>query len=111
MKKARVPTQRAAASMTWCPAFSTTPRVSRMKAISLSGLSRVTALRQGGLPVRLDAVLVEAGDNSARIYAENQAKTCSALGIDYKLHRITPAHHEGTAFDEIAGRILLLIKA
>jgi len=68
--------------------------------------ARVAALRAAGVPVRLDAVLVEAGDNSARVYAENQAKTCAALGIDYKLHRLTPgAGHE---FDEIAGRVLLL---
>lgn len=56
-------------------------------------------------PVRLDAVLVEAGDNGARIYAENQAKTCAALGIDYRLHRIIPTE---SAFDDIAGRVLLL---
>ncbi len=59
----------------------------------------------GGLGVvRLDAVLVDAGDNSSKVYAENQAKTCQALGIDYKLHRL-PA---GSGFDDIAGRVLLL---
>lgn len=57
--------------------------------------------------VRLDAVLVEAGDNGARVYAENQAKTCSTLGIEYRLHRITPTD-AAHAFDEIAGRVLLL---
>lgn len=57
--------------------------------------------------VRLDAVLVEAGDNGARVYAENQAKTCAALGIEYRLHRITPTD-PAHAFDEIAGRVLLL---
>jgi len=59
----------------------------------------------GGLGVvRLDAVLVDAGDNSSKVYAENQAKTCQQLGIDYKLHRL-PA---GSGFDDIAGRVLLL---
>lgn len=67
---------------------------------------RIASLKEAGVPVRLDAVLVEAGDNSARVYAENQAKTCNALGIDYRLHRISPEPE--TAFDEIAGRILLL---
>ncbi|MBL9001755.1 MAG: bifunctional 5,10-methylenetetrahydrofolate dehydrogenase/5,10-methenyltetrahydrofolate cyclohydrolase [Phycisphaerae bacterium] len=69
--------------------------------------SRVAALRERGIGVRLDAVLVEAGDNSARVYAENQARTCAQLGIDYRLHRITP-DSEATAYDEIAGRVLLL---
>jgi methylenetetrahydrofolate dehydrogenase (NADP+) / methenyltetrahydrofolate cyclohydrolase len=69
--------------------------------------ARVEALRSRGKDVRLDAVLVEAGDNSARVYAENQARTCEALGIAYRLHRVvlTDSTH---AFDEIAGRVLLL---
>ena len=54
-------------------------------------------------PVRLDAVLV-GDDRSANLYASNQEKTCRAVGIDYRLHRI-PA---GAGFDEIAGRVLLL---
>ncbi|MEE2682154.1 MAG: bifunctional 5,10-methylenetetrahydrofolate dehydrogenase/5,10-methenyltetrahydrofolate cyclohydrolase [Planctomycetota bacterium] len=54
-------------------------------------------------PVRLDAVLV-GEDRSAALYAANQEKTCRAVGIDYRLHRI-PA---GAGFDEIAGRVLLL---
>ena len=53
--------------------------------------------------MRLDAVLV-GGDRAAAIYAENQAKTCAAVGIDYRLHRLP----EGAAYDDIAGRILLL---
>lgn len=66
--------------------------------------SRVQAVRAIGGMVRLDAVLVESGDNAARVYAENQAKTCHALGIDYKLHRLA----DGAGYDDIAGRILLL---
>ncbi|MBS0196614.1 MAG: bifunctional 5,10-methylenetetrahydrofolate dehydrogenase/5,10-methenyltetrahydrofolate cyclohydrolase [Planctomycetes bacterium] len=69
--------------------------------------ARAASIRQRGGRVRLDAVLVEAGDNSARVYAENQAKTSQMLDIDYRLHRIAPASLE-TAFDEIAGRVLLL---
>src|SRR5205814_1340975 len=66
--------------------------------------SRVEAVRKAGGHVRLDAVLVESGDNGARLYAENQAKTCAQLGIEYKLHRL--AH--GAGYDDIAGRVLLL---
>jgi methylenetetrahydrofolate dehydrogenase (NADP+)/methenyltetrahydrofolate cyclohydrolase len=70
--------------------------------------SRVKALQsRAGLfarPVRLDALIVDSGDNAARQYAENQGKTCAALGIQYKLHTLSPkADH-----DEIAGRVLLL---
>ena len=57
--------------------------------------------------VRLDAILVEAGDNGARVYAENQAKMCASMGIEYRLHRIAPSEH-GSVFDDIAGRVLLL---
>ena len=53
--------------------------------------------------VRLDAVMV-GDDPSSAVYAENQAKTCREVGIDYRLHRIGL----GAGFDEIAGRILLL---
>lgn len=68
--------------------------------------ARAAALASRGLPVRLDAVLVESGDTAARVYAENQARTCAALGIEYRLHRIVAP--SGATFDEIAGRILLL---
>ncbi len=71
---------------------------------------RVAALRiSTGLdrPVRLDAIIVDAGDNSARVYADNQAKTCAQLGIEYKLHSITTGQG-AQAFDDIAGRVLLL---
>jgi methylenetetrahydrofolate dehydrogenase (NADP+)/methenyltetrahydrofolate cyclohydrolase len=66
--------------------------------------SRVEAVRKAGGQVRLDAVLVESGDNGARLYAENQAKTCNQLGIEYKLHRLG----QGAGYDDIAGRVLLL---
>ena len=56
-----------------------------------------------GRPVRLDAVLV-GDDRSAGLYAENQARTCREVGIDYRLHRL-PA---GSGYDDIAGRVLLL---
>jgi methylenetetrahydrofolate dehydrogenase (NADP+)/methenyltetrahydrofolate cyclohydrolase len=66
--------------------------------------SRVEAVRKVSGQVRLDAVLVESGDNGARLYADNQAKTCNQLGIDYKLHRLA----QGAGYDDIAGRVLLL---
>lgn len=66
--------------------------------------ARVEELRRRGKAVRLDAVLVDSGDSAARVYADNQAKTCAALGIEYKLH-LLPA---GAAYDDIAGRVLLL---
>ena len=50
--------------------------------------ARVAALRARGGSVSLDAVLVESGDSAARIYAENQGKTCAALGIGYRLHEL-----------------------
>ena len=63
----------------------------------------VTRIQAAGRPVRLDAVLV-GSDRAAAIYAENQAKTCAAVGIDYRLHRLP----DGAGYDDIAGRILLL---
>mgnify|MGYP002777698223 CR=1 FL=1 len=66
--------------------------------------ARVRVLRERGRSVRLDAVLVDSGDSSARVYADNQARTCASLGIEYKLH-LLPA---GAAYDDIAGRVLLL---
>ena len=66
--------------------------------------ARVAALRAKGMSVRLDAVLVDGGDNSSRVYADNQAKTCLSLGIEYKLH-VLPST---ALFDEIAGRVLLM---
>lgn len=65
---------------------------------------RVAEAGRRGLSACLDAVLVDSGDSAARVYAENQRKTCEALGIGYRLH-VLPA---GSGFDEIAGRVLLL---
>lgn len=65
---------------------------------------RVKALRAASRPVGLDAILVDAGDTAARVYTDNQKRTCDELGIDYRLHGLpgTSGH------DEIAGRVLLL---
>lgn len=63
----------------------------------------IARIKASGRPVRLDAVLV-GSDRAAAIYAENQAKTCAAVGIDYRLHRLP----DGAGYDDIAGRILLL---
>jgi methylenetetrahydrofolate dehydrogenase (NADP+)/methenyltetrahydrofolate cyclohydrolase len=63
----------------------------------------VTRIQEANRPVRLDAVLV-GSDRAASIYSENQAKTCTAVGIDYRLHRLP----DGAGYDDIAGRILLL---
>lgn len=60
-------------------------------------------IREAGRPVRLDAILV-GDDRAAAIYAENQARTCAAVGIEYVLHRL-PA---GSRYDDVAGRVLLL---
>ena len=47
----------------------------------------VAALSAAGRPVRLVALLV--GDNpAARVYAENQKRTCAQVGIDYRLHQL-----------------------
>lgn len=63
----------------------------------------IARIKAAGRPARLDAVLV-GSDRAAAIYAENQAKTCAAVGIDYRLHRLP----DGAVYDDIAGRILLL---
>lgn len=66
--------------------------------------ARVATLASRGRDVRLDALLVESGDNGSRVYADNQARTCEMLGIRYKLHHL----HENSGYDDIAGRVLLL---
>jgi methylenetetrahydrofolate dehydrogenase (NADP+) / methenyltetrahydrofolate cyclohydrolase len=48
---------------------------------------RVAALQAEGKNVRLDAVLV-GGDQGAHLYAKNQAKACSTVGIEYMLHEL-----------------------
>ncbi len=50
--------------------------------------ARVQAVFSTGSKVQLDAILVDGGDNGARVYADNQAKTCEKLGIAYRLHRL-----------------------
>jgi methylenetetrahydrofolate dehydrogenase (NADP+)/methenyltetrahydrofolate cyclohydrolase len=60
-------------------------------------------IRASGRPARLDAVLV-GNDAAAELYAQNQARTCAEVGIEYRLHRL-PA---GCGFEEVAGRVLLL---
>lgn len=65
---------------------------------------RISALKARGRPVRLDAVIVAAGDNASRVYAENQARSCAELGIEHRLHELP----EAAGFDEVAGRVLLL---
>jgi len=49
---------------------------------------RASALRERGFAPKLDAILVESGDNGARVYAQNQARTCETLGIAYQLHTL-----------------------
>ena len=61
--------------------------------------ARAKAVRDAGGTVRLDAVLVDSGDNGARVYAENQGKTCRELGIDYRLHELPST----STFDDISG--------
>lgn len=68
---------------------------------------RVKGVQARGGQVRLDAVLVGTADNGARVYAENQGKTCNAVGIGYKLHELGTEAEEAT-YDDIAGRVLLL---
>lgn len=50
--------------------------------------ARVETVRQRGEDVRLDAILACSGDSPARVYAENQARTCAELGIGYRLHEL-----------------------
>jgi methylenetetrahydrofolate dehydrogenase (NADP+)/methenyltetrahydrofolate cyclohydrolase len=70
---------------------------------------RVLAVKARGGVVRLDAVLVGSADNAARVYAQNQGKTCAAVGIEYKLHELgSVAGDAPVGYDEIAGRVLLL---
>jgi methylenetetrahydrofolate dehydrogenase (NADP+) / methenyltetrahydrofolate cyclohydrolase len=64
---------------------------------------RATALRQNGRSVRLDAILAS-DDPGAAIYAQNQARTCGELGIEYVLHHLDP----DSTYEEVAGRVLLL---
>lgn len=57
---------------------------------------RATVLREQGFTPKLDALLVESGDNGARVYAQNQARTCQAIGIDYQLHTLPKGSDQKT---------------
>ena len=61
------------------------------------------ALRAAGTPASLDAVIVSAGDNAARVYAENQANTCERVGIGYRLHELPGDSDEDAIVRAIAG--------
>jgi methylenetetrahydrofolate dehydrogenase (NADP+)/methenyltetrahydrofolate cyclohydrolase len=64
---------------------------------------RVRQAKASGRAVRLDAVLV--GENkSAGIYAENQARACRAIGIEYVLHELPSS----ATHDDVAGLIAQL---
>ena len=65
---------------------------------------RADALRDQGTPAKLDAILVDSGDNGARIYAENQARTCGNLGIEYKLHELPM----GSSQESVEAKVLEL---
>jgi len=56
---------------------------------------RAGELRDSGKPAKLDAILVDSGDNGARVYAENQARTCEKLGIEYALHKLAMGSSQG----------------
>ena len=69
--------------------------------------ARVRAIRAAGGTVRLDAVLVATGTKAsggARVYAQNQAKTCDALGIEYRLHEL-PAETDQPALLGLIDRL------
>jgi methylenetetrahydrofolate dehydrogenase (NADP+)/methenyltetrahydrofolate cyclohydrolase len=74
------------------------------KALSAAVRNQVRErIATAGRPARLDAVLV-GNDSAAELYAQNQARTCGEVGIEYRLHRLP----EGSGFEEVAGRVLLL---
>jgi methylenetetrahydrofolate dehydrogenase (NADP+) / methenyltetrahydrofolate cyclohydrolase len=58
-------------------------------------------MRERGTPAKLDAVLVDSGDNGARVYAENQARTCESLGIQYTLHELEQGSSQNTIDSKI----------
>lgn len=57
---------------------------------------RERIIRAAG-PVRLDALLAS-DDRAALLYAENQAKQCAEVGIQYELHRL-PGDAQGDAVE------------
>ena len=48
---------------------------------------RIAVLSGEGMTVRLDAVIVT-GNAAGSVYAASQQRTCSLLGIDYRLHEL-----------------------
>ncbi len=62
---------------------------------------RAAVLREKGFAPKLDAILVESGDNGARVYAQNQAKTCEKLGVEYCLHTL----EKGSSQAEIESKV------
>ncbi|MGV6814473.1 MAG: bifunctional 5,10-methylenetetrahydrofolate dehydrogenase/5,10-methenyltetrahydrofolate cyclohydrolase [Phycisphaerales bacterium] len=56
---------------------------------------RAETLKKQGFTPKLDAILVESGDNGARVYAQNQARTCQTLGIEYQLHTLPIGSDQG----------------
>ena len=64
---------------------------------------RVRRLRDGGRPVRLVAVLC-GNPGGAEVYAERQADSARAVGIDYELRRLP---HDAS-FQQIAGAVHVL---
>lgn len=63
--------------------------------------TRAAQLRERGTPAKLDAILVDSGDNGARVYAENQARTCEDLGIVYALHELPEGASASTIEDRV----------
>ncbi len=73
------------------------------KQVKTDVAARARVLREQGRPVRLDAILAS-DDPGAKIYAENQARTCDELHIEYVLHHLDA----DSTYEEVAGRVLLL---
>jgi methylenetetrahydrofolate dehydrogenase (NADP+) / methenyltetrahydrofolate cyclohydrolase len=107
-------------SLSCCVATSSTARIIDGRALAQRYRAevgeQVRALRQRGVSVSLDAILVDSESDpaaaasspqwggAARIYAENQRASCAELGIEYRLHVLPPT----ATYEDIAGRILLL---
>jgi methylenetetrahydrofolate dehydrogenase (NADP+)/methenyltetrahydrofolate cyclohydrolase len=66
---------------------------------------RIELLLEQGRTPRLDAIIVQ-GNPAGQVYAENQARMCETMGIDYMLHTL-PAD---ASQDDVVGRVLLLNK-
>jgi methylenetetrahydrofolate dehydrogenase (NADP+)/methenyltetrahydrofolate cyclohydrolase len=63
----------------------------------------IAALKAAGKPVRLVAIMV--GDNdAAKVYAENQRKTCAQVGIEYQLKTL-PAGTSQAGLHALIGQL------